>query len=159
MKLRHLLTLLPLLAAQTALAGPISVQQAWARATPPGASNGAVYLTIRNSGAADSLIGASNSALAEKVEIHTHLNDNGVMRMRQVPQVAIPAKSTVAFQPHGNHVMLIGLKQPMGLGDKLPLTLRFKKAGEVKTEVTVGTIDAEGPAAKAAAGHEHMGHH
>ena len=159
MKLRYLLSLLPLLAAQTALAGPISVQQAWARATPPGASNGAVYLTIRNSGAADTLIGASSHAAAEKVEIHTHQNDNGVMRMRQVPQVAIPAKAMVTFQPHANHVMLLGLKQPLGLGDKLPLSLHFKKAGEVKTEVTVGTIDAEGPAAKAAAGHEHMGHH
>lgn len=159
MKLRLLMTLLPLLAVQTALAGPISVQQAWARATPPGASNGAVYLTIRNNGAADSLISASNSALAEKVEIHTHQNDNGVMRMRQVPQVAIPAKATLTFQPHGNHVMLIGLKQPLGLGDKLPLSLHFKKAGEVKTEVTVDTIDAEGPTAKGATGHEHMGHH
>lgn len=159
MKLHHLLSLLPLLAAQTALAGPISVQQAWARATPPGASNGAVYLTIRNSGAADTLIGASNHAAAEKVEIHTHHNDNGVMRMRQVPQVAIPAKAKVTFQPHANHVMLIGLKQPLALGDKLSLSLRFKKAGEVKTEVTVGTIDAEGPTAKAATGHGHMGHH
>lgn len=159
MKLRHWFTLLPLLAAPTAFAGPISVQQAWARATPPGASNGAVYLTIRNSGAADSLIGASNNALAEKVEIHTHQNDNGVMRMRQVPKVNIPAQSTLTFKPHGNHVMLIGLKQPLALGDKLPLTLRFKLAGEVKTEVTVGAIDAEGPTAKPAAGHEHMGHH
>ncbi|MBB5020121.1 hypothetical protein HNQ59_003435 [Chitinivorax tropicus] len=122
----------------------LTVDHPWARASTPGAQMGAVYMKINNAGkTADALLEASSPSLAEEIEIHNHINDNGVMRMRQVPQVAVPAGGTVMLKPHSYHIMLFGLKKPLVVGDVVPMTLRFKQAGEVKVEVTVEPIDAD----------------
>ncbi|WP_374338917.1 copper chaperone PCu(A)C [Leeia sp.] len=130
-----------LLHAHQFAAGKLLIVHPWAKPTVPGSMAGAIYFDIRNSGEADTLVAVSSPALAEQVEMHNHINDNGVMRMRQVPNVPITANAQAHFKPHGLHVMLMGLKQPLKLGDKLPLTLRFQKAGEVKVEVVVQAED------------------
>ncbi|MBP2299018.1 copper chaperone PCu(A)C [Azospirillum picis] len=146
-------TALSMLGAAAALAhsykaGPIDIGHPWARATAPSAPNGGAYLSLSNTGAdGDRLVAASTPA-AEKAELHTHLNENGVMKMREVPGIDVLAGETVKLAPSGLHVMLLGLKQPLVKGTRFPMTLRFEKAGSVDVEVAV-----EG-AGETGAGHE-----
>jgi copper(I)-binding protein len=91
--------------------------------------------------------------VADHAELHTHLNDNGVMKMRQIPDIPVEAGATVKLQPGGLHIMLMDLKQPLKEGDKIPMTLRFEKAGEVKVDVHVDKVGAMPAAAGAHAGH------
>src|SRR4051812_19648622 len=115
----------------------LQIEKPWARATVAGAAVGGGYLTVRNAGAAaDRLVGASSPASA-RVEIHEMTMEKDVMRMRQVNGVEVPAKGAVELKPGGFHLMLIELKAPLKQGDKVPVTLRFEKAGEVKTELGV----------------------
>lgn len=85
---------------------------------------------------------SASSPVAGVVELHTHLHDNGVMRMRQVPEIVIPAQQKVALQPGGLHIMLIDLKAPLKVGDTVPLTLRFETAGSVQLDVPVKAVTA-----------------
>jgi copper(I)-binding protein len=119
----------------------VTVEDAWARATPPGAKIAAGYLTIRNAGAADRLVAASSPA-AEKVETHVTIKDGDVSRMREVKGYAVPAKGTLQLTPAGSHLMLVNIKAPLEEGEKVPLVLRFEKAGEVKTELAVRPLGA-----------------
>jgi len=130
---------------------PIRVVDAWARATPPGAENGAVYCTITNHGAADKLVGARSSA-ARGAEIHASISENGVVEMRRIEALAVGAGASVELAPNGTHVMLLGLAAPLAPGTKVALTLVFAAAGEIAVEVPV--VDARG----APPGHEHEHH-
>ena len=127
-------------AQQNAL-GDLSVERPWARELPPVAPNGAAYLRIENAGnAADRIVSAS-SPIAKRVELHAHETDGGVMKMRHVHSVEVPARGAVSFEPGRMHVMLIGLKEPLVAGRSFPLTLGFQNAGEI--EVTVEITDGE----------------
>ncbi|MBS0336473.1 MAG: copper chaperone PCu(A)C [Proteobacteria bacterium] len=117
--------------------GDLQIEKPWARATPPGASVGGGYLTIRNKGAAgDRLVGVS-SPVSARVEMHEMAMEKDIMRMREVKGVDVPAKGAVELKPGGFHLMFIELKAPLKAGDKVPVTLRFEKAGEVKAEFAV----------------------
>lgn len=152
----------------------VTVAQAWARATPGGAKIGAAYLTIAADAAtSDELLAASSDA-AGRTELHTHIMEGDVMKMRAVDKVEIGKGATVLFQPSGYHVMLIDLKQPLKQGDKVKLTLKFKNAGDVAAVADVEPLGAKGPhgldfqpnvdgskpgnAAGAASGHDHGQH-
>ncbi len=154
--LAALVATLPLAAAaHETRAGALTVNHPWSRLLPPSAPNGAAYFELANRGPeADRLLGAATPR-ANKAELHTHVHDNGVMRMREVEGgVAVPAGQTVRFAPGGLHVMLMGLNAPLAKGERFPLTLRFEKAGEVKVEVVV----EDGMAAPATA-HAMPAHH
>jgi copper(I)-binding protein len=115
----------------------IQIDHPWSRATAPGAKIAAGYLTMRNdSAAADRLLGGS-SPLAAKVETHVTVKDGDIMRMREVKGYEVPAKGSFELKPGGAHLMLVDIKQPFKEGDRIPLTLRFEKAGEIKTELVV----------------------
>ena len=115
----------------------IEIENPWSRATPPGAKIAAGYMAIRNkSSAPDRLVGAS-SPLAARVETHVTVKDGDIMRMRPVKGYDIPANGSFELKPGGSHLMLVDIKQPFKEGDKIPLTLRFAKAGEVKTVLQV----------------------
>ena len=124
-------------------ATPVKIEDPWARATPPGARIGAGYMKITSGGAADRLIGASSPAAA-RVELHVTEKSGDVMRMRQVKAYDIPAKGGFELAPGGAHLMLVDLKAPLKEGAKVPLTLRFEKAGEVKVELQVRALRAAG---------------
>jgi periplasmic copper chaperone A len=132
----------------------IHIVDAWARATPPGVENGAVYCEIQNRGRADKLLGARSSA-ARGAEIHASVSENGVVEMRRIEALAVGAGASVELEPGGTHVMLVGLAAPLVPGAKLALTLVFEAAGEIAVEVPV--VDAR--AAPAAHGHEHEHEH
>lgn len=112
------------------------IESRWARATAGRAETGAAYVVLVGGEQADTLIGAS-SPVAGTVELHTHVETDGVMRMRQVDSIPIPAKTQVVFRPGGLHIMLIGLKGPLKEGRTFPLTLIFEHAGRIETQVPI----------------------
>ena len=137
---------LALLLAATAAQAQVEVDKAWARATAPGAPVAGGYMTIRNRGAADRLIGASSSA-ASKVELHVHIKEGEVVKMRQVQAYDVPANGTFELKPGGAHLMFVQIARPFKEGDKIPVKLRFEKAGELSVEFAVGRIGDTAPPA------------
>ncbi|HEX7055308.1 MAG TPA: copper chaperone PCu(A)C [Burkholderiales bacterium] len=134
------------LAALLLAAGPafsqIRIENAWTRATPPGAKIAAGYMTIRNdSDAADRLVSATSPAAA-KVAPHVTTEEGGISRMRAVEGYDIPAHGAFELEPSGAHLMLMDLKAPLEAGEKVPLVLRFRRAGEVKVELEVRPLGA-----------------
>jgi len=120
-------------------AGDIHVEHPYARATVPGQTSGAAYLTLENKGKqSDTLISAQSPA-AQSVEIHTmSMTSDHVMRMREVGSIELKPQGKIVMQAgDGYHIMLLGLKAPLKAGDKLPLTLTFKKAGKVEASISV----------------------
>jgi hypothetical protein len=134
--------------AQEVRAGDLVITRAWARATPGGAKVGGAYLTIENKGAtADRLTGGS-ADIAGKVEVHEMATKNGVMTMRPLDSgLTIDPGKTVKLAPGGYHLMMFGLKSPLKQGDKVPVTLDFEKAGQVKLSFDVQGVGAQGPGA------------
>ena len=130
--------------AQTPAASTIAIEQPWTRATPAGAKTGAAYLTIINRGsAADRLVSAS-TPIASKVQFHEETNDNGIMRMRELPTVEIGPGAMVTFKPGSMHIMLVGVKQQLKDGQTFPLVLEFEKAGEIDLQIPVAKAGAMG---------------
>ena len=118
----------------------VQIEKPWVRATAPGAQVAGGYLMIRNQGAAaDRLVSASSPAAA-KVELHIHINDNGVMKMREVPGYDVPAKGSFELKPGGAHLMFIDIRRSFKEGEKLPVKLKFEKAGVVEVEFRVGRL-------------------
>jgi hypothetical protein len=122
--------------------GQVEIEKPWMRATPPGAKVAAGYMIVRNkSGSPDRLVGASSPAAA-RLETHVHIKDGEILRMREAKTLDVPAKGTLELKPGGAHLMFVDIKQPLKEGDKVPVTLKFEKAGEVKTEFHVGRLTA-----------------
>lgn len=117
------------------------ISGAFSRATPKMAMTGIGYATISSLGEADRLIGFTSPA-CERPELHTHINDGGIMRMREVEAIDIPAGGEVRLEPGGLHMMLIGLTQQLVEGESIAATLIFEKAGEVPV-----TLEIKGPGA------------
>lgn len=117
--------------------GDILIDRPWSRAMPPVATTGATYFHIVNTSAAPDRLLSTASPVAERVELHMHEHVDGVMKMRHVDAVDLPAHGEAVFEPGGLHVMLIGLRQPLVEGEHFPLTLGFERAGEVTVEVQV----------------------
>lgn len=116
----------------------VEVEDAWARATAPGAKVAAGYMVLHNRSAApDRLVGASSPAAA-KVETHLTLRDGDIMRMREVPGYEIPANGRFELKPGGPHLMFTGIRQPFVEDRPVPVTLRFERAGEKTVEFRVG---------------------
>lgn len=126
--------------------GDIGIAHPYSVPTPPGATIGAGYVgELSNHGAADDRLVAIRSPAVDRVEVHTMAMDGNVMRMRQVPELVIPAKGRVAMAPgNGYHLMLVGIRQPLKAGDRIPLTLTFARAGTVEVELLVQERGAAG---------------
>jgi hypothetical protein len=123
----------------------VTVAHPWARATPGGVKVGGAYLEIKAAaGRGDRLI-AAKSPVAGAAELHNHIMENGIARMRRVDAIVVPAGKSVILKPGGYHLMLTDLKAPLREGDLLKLTLVFERAGEIEVEATVEPIGAMGP--------------
>ncbi|WP_101067758.1 copper chaperone PCu(A)C [Roseovarius salinarum] len=125
--------------AAPALAGNIEVKDPYARSAAMSAMSGAAFMMIHNTGETDDRLVGAASPVAEKVELHTHKEDDmGVMRMIHVEEgFPLPAGGKIAMKRGGRHVMFMGLKAPFEQGDTVPLTLTFETAGEMSVEVPV----------------------
>lgn len=123
----------------------LSVSDSYATSTNP--KSAAAYMTIANTGASDcTLLGASGTA-AEKIELHGHFDEGGVMKMRAIEGgLAIPAGGSRALARGGDHVMLMGLATPLKNGDTVALTLDFGGCGKLPVEVTVDNAYRPTPA-------------
>lgn len=123
----------------------IGVSGAWARGTVPGQTAAAAYFEITNNGnAADTLVGVS-SAIGDAT-MHSSSMEGGIMRMRPLQSVDLPAHSVVKFQPGGNHIMITGLKRPLGEHDSFALSLHFQLSGDRDVTVEVRPATATGMA-------------
>jgi periplasmic copper chaperone A len=133
--------------------GALVVEAPWARATPAGVQVGAGYVKVTNTGSEpDRLVGGS-LASAATVEIHETQMVGDVAKMRRVDKgLEIKPGQSVELAPHGHHLMLMGLKQPLKDGDVLQGTLVFEKAGTLAVEFRVR------PAGSAAGGGGHSHH-
>lgn len=123
----------------------IEVQDPWARASLKGRT-GAAYMTLLNpTDTPDRLLKAA-SDVAETVELHAHLHEGGVMRMRPVQAIEVHPGEPAVLAPGGLHIMLIGLTRDLRQGETIRLTLTFEMAGEMTVEVPVLAAGARGPA-------------
>lgn len=114
----------------------IAVQGAWARPTAQG-ENGAIYFVIQNNTReTDELTGVS-SDVAEAVEMHESKMEGDVMQMHPVETVPLQAGAKTTFKPGGLHIMLIGVKQDLKIGEEIEITLHFKNSGDIKIPVLV----------------------
>ena len=137
-------------------AGDITIDHPWARATAASQANGAAYMTLDNHGAADRLVGAESIA-ADRIELHTHIDDKGVMRMRQLDAIDLPAGQITELEPGGLHLMMLELDSPLTEGETFPLILTFEKAGRIEVEVQVEPV-TYGIGGKKDHGMDHEGH-
>jgi copper(I)-binding protein len=136
--------------AQQYQAGPLTIEQPWARASMGDVKNTAAYMKIANSGEAADKLTAAKSEVAEHVMLHESRMEGDVMKMVHVEGgIEVPAHGSAELKPLGLHVMLMGLKRPLKEGETFPMTLVFEKEGEVGIEVKVGQAPAS-----PAAGHE-----
>jgi copper(I)-binding protein len=133
-----------LLAGSSAFADAPTAHDAWARATPPGSDTAAVYLTIRGGHDADHLESA-RTPRAAMAHLHTVEDSGGMMRMRAVDSLEIPAGKDVALAPQGLHLMLMGVDHPLVAGEHFPVTLQFARGGDRVVDVQVVSATAGGP--------------
>jgi copper(I)-binding protein len=131
--------------------GSLSVVDPWSRATPKGATVGAGYMKIVNSGTTPDRLISGSSDIAPKFELHEMKTENGVMKMRPVPGgLEIRPGATVELKPDSFHIMFVGLTKPLLAGESFKAALVFEKAG------TVNEYDVL--AMGAAPGHDMPGH-
>jgi copper(I)-binding protein len=123
--------------------GSIEIKHPWARATPKGAPVAGGYMTLINTGSTpDRLVGGTN-ANAEKFEMHEMKMDNGVMKMRPLPNgIEIKPGEKVELKPGAYHLMFVGVKTPFEKGKRVKGTLQFEKAGSVDVEYVVEAMGA-----------------
>ena len=135
--------------AQDAKIGAITIAHPWARVTPGAVKNSAAFMVFDNKGVADTLLSVTGD-IAKDIQIHSMVTEAGVMKMREIKSLDIPANGRAELKPGGYHVMLIGLKDGLKEGEKFPLKLKFEKAGEITVQVT-----PEKPGSHDHANHKH----
>ena len=108
---------------------------AWARTSPASAEAGAAYMTLTNTSASDvELVGAAvPSSVAATAEVHeTSMAEGGMMSMKQVASVTVPANGSVELAPGGFHIMILQLAEPLVAGEDIPITLSFAEGEDVQ---------------------------
>ena len=116
-------------------AAPV-IEDAWLRATPPGAAMGAGYLVIDNTGGADDRLLAVAVEGVPAVEIHRTVIVDGVARMRRAEPLDIASGQRIVLEPGGLHLMLMGLTEALAAGREVGIELLFE-SGIVKTRAAI----------------------
>lgn len=123
-----------------AAADQVTVLDPYVRLAPPNAPATGAFMVIKNGGDKDvKLVKAANPA-SKATELHTHLNENGVMKMRPVTAIDLKAKGEAVLQPGGLHIMLISLNAPLKDGDSVPITLTFDDGSSKTVDAKVRPI-------------------
>lgn len=128
------------------------VENAHIRESIPGAPNSAAFMILKNTSAQDVVLTSATSELARATELHNHINDNGVMRMREVSEIVVPAGQSVELKPGGLHVMFMGLATPLKQGEQGVFTLVDQSGREYPVQAPVKKI-------KMQMKHNHHGDH
>ncbi|WP_158174366.1 copper chaperone PCu(A)C [Grimontia hollisae] len=120
----------------------VDVVGPFARATPPHAPNSAAFMVLSNDSDKKLSLVEASTPVAGKVELHNHVMKDGMMQMRQVKAIDIPANGSTELKPGGLHVMLFNLSMPLKEGETLPLTLLFSDGSEITQEVPIRKVMA-----------------
>lgn len=115
----------------------VQIHKAWVRAVPPTSKMSAAYMMLHNNTMEDDHLVSAESDVAKTVELHNVRKKGAMMEMYQVKSIGIPSKGMSALKPGSYHIMLIGLKKPLMVGDEVELTLNFMHAGAIKLKVPV----------------------
>ncbi|QAY95803.1 hypothetical protein CWB41_08700 [Methylovirgula ligni] len=136
-----------LAAEQSTAAGTLTIEGAFTRPTPGGATVAVGYVTIVNTGKTDDRLVAVTSDLSAGAQIHETKMENGIMEMTELPDgLVIPAGATVAIKPGGYHIMFTDLKRAVKPGDAIHAVLEFAKAGKIAvTFVAASSMGATAP--------------
>ena len=118
------------------VAKDVVIDQSFARAAIQQQRNSAAFMKIKNQGSPASIVYAK-SPVAKIVELHTHINDKGVMRMRKIKQIDLPTNIVVQLKPGGLHIMLLGLNRDLKPGEQVSVTLGFGDGSEKTLQVPV----------------------
>lgn len=150
--------------AQVAFAKGVQAHDAYAREVVAGVQQSGAFVTLKNTDAKDNvLVGASVSKkIAAYTELHTHINENGVMKMREVKDgIPLPAGETVALKPGSYHIMFFGLKKGLTAGKKISITLKFKDGQRKRVIATVKSLSkpSHTQTTETESTHQHHHHH
>jgi copper(I)-binding protein len=123
--------------AQAGASDHVSVIDPYVRLAPPNALATGAYMTLKNSGDAGVRLVKASNPVSRATELHTHINDKGMMKMRPVASIDIKPMGEAVLLPGGLHVMLIDLTLPLREGDLIPLTLTFDDGSSLLVEARV----------------------
>ncbi|WP_412480484.1 copper chaperone PCu(A)C [Azonexus sp. IMCC34839] len=129
-----------LLVSLGALAGAadnVTVQEPYVRLAPPNAPATGAFMVIKNNGDKDVKVVKASNPASKVTELHNHINEGGVMKMRPVQAIDVKAKGEAVLKPGSLHVMLIDLKGPMKEGDSVPITLTFDDGSSKQVDAKV----------------------
>lgn len=132
----------------------VAVRDAWARATPPGSTVAAVYVTLVGGTQDDELV-AARTQVAAMTMIHSITESDGVSRMRETSGVAIPAGGRVVLAPRGTHIMLMNLARPLAAGERFDVELTFAHSARRVVSVSVLAPDQAAPVTSDEHKHQH----
>lgn len=111
------------------------IENAWARPTVPGQQVAGAFMDITAERDLELVAGATPAAAS--AELHFMRMDGERMEMRELESIRLPAGKTVSLQPGGLHVMLIGLKAPLGGGDSVPMTLTVRDGAGKRSTIEI----------------------
>ena len=118
----------------------LQIEHAYIRAMPPGQIVSAAYMQIRNASEQDiELLGGEGEG-GLRVEVHTHELEGGIMRMRKLSALKLPAKKSVELKPGGIHLMVFGIRKPLREGDHASIRLRFADGREQSLMLPVKSL-------------------
>lgn len=117
--------------------GDIHIVKPWSRPLPAVSKNGAAYMTLTIKGSTPDRLVSVTTPAAKKAELHNHIMEGGMMKMRPVEAVEISPGTPSVLKPGGLHVMLMGLTEPFVEGKSYPLTLEFERAGSIEVKVMI----------------------
>lgn len=103
----------------------VSAENPRLRLMPPGSTSTAGFVVLKNSSDQEIEIVAAKASFAKTIELHTHKIEDGIMQMRKVEKMTIPAKGKLELKPHSDHLMIFGMKGNMKEGEKHEIELKF----------------------------------
>ena len=135
---------------------PLTIHDPYVRLAPPNAPATGAFMVIKNAGASDRQLVKAESNVAKAVELHNHINENGVMKMRQVPSIDIKANGQAELKPGSYHVMLIDMTTQLKEGDSVPLTLHFDDGSSQQIAAPVRKLQMTMPGGMGQGGMKHQ---
>jgi copper(I)-binding protein len=132
------LAVIPALAKEVQV-GSLKIERGYAMETRPGQPNGGAFIEVENRGKrVERLLSVTfPKTVSARGELHTMKHDNGKMIMREVPKFEIPAGGKLKLAPGGDHLMIIGIQEPLKAGQTIKATLQFENAGKVEVDLAV----------------------
>lgn len=137
----------------------LHIMDARVRAMPPGSPNTGAFLSFHNPTEQHAALLSASSPAAKTVELHTHVQEDGQFKMRQIDRIDVAPDQMVKLAPGGLHIMLIGLTGDLTEGDEVALTLSFEGGHTTELKVPVKKIDASAGGHGDHAGHAGQGDH